>query len=52
MSASLKRTDHFTNRHIGPSDSDISEMLSQIGVASLDELVDNTVPTAIRLDHR
>jgi glycine dehydrogenase len=41
--------DIFENRHIGPSDSDISEMLSKIGVQSLDELIDRTIPANIRL---
>jgi glycine dehydrogenase len=39
----------FTNRHIGPSEKDISEMIAKIGVESLDELIDKIVPTDIRL---
>ena len=42
--------DTFVQRHIGPSESDIETMLDLIGVDSLDTLVDQTVPHAIRLD--
>src|SRR5436853_488121 len=44
----LKPLDSFVDRHIGPSDADIREMLSVIGVSSLDELVSRTVPENIR----
>ena len=40
---------NFTQRHIGPRESDISKMLSKIGCSSIDELIDKTVPAAIRL---
>jgi glycine dehydrogenase len=39
----------FQKRHNGPSEQDLKKMLSTIGVASLDELMDLTVPPAIRL---
>ncbi|HEY7088525.1 MAG TPA: aminomethyl-transferring glycine dehydrogenase subunit GcvPA, partial [Tepidisphaeraceae bacterium] len=39
----------FIPRHIGPSDEDIKQMLELIGAKSLDELIDQTVPEAIRL---
>ncbi len=38
----------FVRRHIGPGGDDIQHMLSAVGVASLDELMDQTVPSAIR----
>jgi glycine dehydrogenase len=41
--------DNFTTRHIGPRDTDIDEMLSTIGVNSLEQLVDEIVPAGIRL---
>ena len=44
---SLEQTDDFVTRHIGPRDADISSMLREIGVASLGELINNTVPSAI-----
>jgi glycine dehydrogenase len=39
----------FTSRHIGPNENEMNEMLRTIGVGSLDELVDKTVPSAIRM---
>jgi len=41
--------DTFTRRHIGPSESEQAEMMKFIGVSSLSELVDKTVPPSIRL---
>ncbi|MEI7523050.1 MAG: aminomethyl-transferring glycine dehydrogenase [Mariniphaga sp.] len=41
--------DKFVSRHIGPREEDIQEMLKVIGVATLDELIDQTVPANIRL---
>jgi glycine dehydrogenase len=46
----LKPSDTFISRHIGPSEAEIGAMLSVIGCASLEELVDQTVPAAIRMD--
>lgn len=40
--------DQFTNRHIGPNAEETAEMLRAIGVDSLDQLIDETVPPAIR----
>ena len=40
----------FAHRHIGPSPSEITEMLSVIGTSSVDSLIDLTVPPAIRLN--
>ncbi|MFT3737896.1 MAG: aminomethyl-transferring glycine dehydrogenase [Breznakibacter sp.] len=42
-------TDMFVSRHIGPRDHEIDEMLKVVGVSSLDELIDQTVPASIRL---
>jgi len=39
----------FVKRHIGPSPDDIQQMLEVMGLATLDVLVDQTVPKAIRL---
>ena len=39
----------FIGRHIGPQPADIDKMLKVLGVASLDELIDRTVPAAIQL---
>ena len=40
--------DFANRRHIGPSPSEMSEMLAALGVDSLDQLIDQTVPEAIR----
>ena len=44
----LRSTDHFVNRHIGPNAEQVTEMLNTIGVKSLDELIDQTIPSSIR----
>jgi glycine dehydrogenase len=41
--------DNFEQRHIGPGDSDIQAMLELLGFASLEDLIDKTVPASIRL---
>ncbi len=38
----------FVHRHIGPSPADVTKMLETIGVSSIDELIEQTVPNAIR----
>ncbi|HRD56769.1 MAG TPA: aminomethyl-transferring glycine dehydrogenase [Ferruginibacter sp.] len=38
----------FTNRHIGSSEAETAAMLKTIGVSSIDELIEKTVPAAIR----
>jgi glycine dehydrogenase len=40
--------DSFAARHIGPTDDDVKEMVAVLGYASLDDLIDATVPAAIR----
>jgi glycine dehydrogenase len=42
----------FADRHIGLSKSERKEMLAEIGVSSIDELVDLTVPSQIRLQSK
>jgi glycine cleavage system P protein (glycine dehydrogenase) len=43
--------DAFERRHIGPRDADITEMLRVVGAPSLEALVDEVVPPAIRTGH-
>lgn len=43
-------TERFVNRHIGPRDSEIAEMLKAVGVKSVDELIEQTVPKGIHMD--
>ena len=38
----------FSSRHIGPTQGEISDMLSFLGVKSLDALIDSVVPSAVR----
>lgn len=46
----LQHPDRFVNRHLGPSAVDLDAMLSSIGVESLDQLIDETIPAHIRLE--
>ena len=41
--------DKFVNRHIGPRPQEIDHMLKKVGVSTLDELIEQTVPADIRL---
>ena len=40
--------DSFISRHIGPNEAEIAQMLHAIGCSSLDGLIDETIPEAIR----
>ncbi len=44
----LEPSDRFVPRHLGPSEADRREMLAALGCASMDQLIDQTVPEAIR----
>ena len=41
----------FLQRHIGPNEKEIKEMLAIIGVDSVDALISKTIPDNIRLKH-
>lgn len=41
-------TDLFKNRHIGLSDADKGKMLAELGLNTIDELIDQTIPMNIR----
>jgi glycine dehydrogenase len=41
--------DSFVPRHVGPSEAEIREMLATVGYSTLDDLIDATIPEAIRL---
>jgi len=45
-----KQSAEFSHRHIGPDENETTEMLATIGVSSLEELIDKTIPTGIRLN--
>lgn len=42
-------TKKFSERHIGPRENDVKNMLSAIGVSSIEELINQTIPAKIRL---
>jgi glycine dehydrogenase len=42
--------DQFVNRHNGPSEKDVQDMLQKIDAPSLAALIDQTIPAAIRLE--
>jgi len=46
----LMPADRFVKRHIGPRSHDVSAMLAEMGLDSLDELVEQAIPAAIRMD--
>ncbi len=45
----LHASDPFPERHIGPREDDVRAMLETLGLGSLDELIDRTVPASIRM---
>jgi glycine dehydrogenase len=49
MKININNREQFINRHIGPDDAQREQMLDTIGVSSLDQLIDETVPGNIRL---
>jgi glycine dehydrogenase len=46
-----QQSGEFIPRHIGPNEADTTKMLKKIGVESVDKLIRNTVPPAIRMNH-
>ncbi len=49
MSLFEAQSKEFQQRHIGPDENQTKDMLKTISVSSLDELIDKTVPPAIRM---
>ncbi|KAI3372626.1 hypothetical protein L3Q82_023106 [Scortum barcoo] len=47
----LPRHDDFAERHIGPGEREKREMLDVLGLETMDQLIENTVPASIRM-HR
>ncbi|RTY95579.1 glycine dehydrogenase (aminomethyl-transferring) [Flavobacterium sp. GSN2] len=43
------KTDAFALRHIGPRENDLEHMLKTIGAATLEQLIQETIPSDIRL---
>ena len=48
--ARLEAPDSFVGRHIGPDEAETDAMLAAIGAATLEDLIAQTVPAAIRAD--
>ncbi len=49
MSLFEQQSNEFIPRHIGPNVADAKKMLKKIGTESLEQLISNTVPPAIRM---
>jgi glycine dehydrogenase len=43
-----KQSNEFAQRHIGPNEQETTEMLQEIGMSSLEELINKTIPPAIQ----
>lgn len=50
MQINLSNALKFESRHNGPTEAEIAEMLEKIGASSLEELINQTVPTSIQLE--
>lgn len=50
MSIDFKK-EHFLHRHIGPDKDQTQKMLSTIGVSSIEQLINETIPEGIRLQN-
>src|SRR6267142_3787157 len=48
VEAAIPSAESFVPRHVGPDERDVAEMLKTLGLASLDALIDATVPRKIR----
>ena len=49
MNLFQNQSTEFHQRHIGPNETEVQEMLETIGVNSVAELIDKTVPASIRI---
>src|ERR1700710_2045348 len=49
MNLSELQSNEFAGRHIGPDENETTEMLKVVGVKSIDELINKTVPSSIRI---
>ena len=50
MNLYQKQQQEFIGRHIGPDAGETAEMLATIGMQSVDQLIEKTVPNSIRLE--
>ncbi len=49
MKLDVTQLERFDTRHNGPDDEQVHAMLESIGLTSLDELIDQTIPASIRM---
>ncbi|PZP41930.1 MAG: glycine dehydrogenase (aminomethyl-transferring), partial [Pseudopedobacter saltans] len=52
MNLFLAEASAFERRHIGPNEHETKEMLDLIGISSIKELIDKTIPESIRLTRK
>ena len=50
MNNPILQDDKFQSRHLGPADEDLNAMLQTIGADSLDALIDETIPSSIKME--
>ena len=51
MSLFESQSKEFQHRHIGPNENQTKEMLKTTGISSINELINRTVPSGIRMQH-
>jgi len=52
MNFNLNTSSNFVKRHIGPTSSQMEEMLKVIGLKNVDDLISETIPRSIRLEKK
>lgn len=52
MNLFLAEATEFERRHIGPNEQETKDMLATIGIASIKELIDKTIPENIRVNEK
>ena len=50
MNLFAQQDTEFQRRHIGPNENEVKEMLTTIGVESIEELINKTIPPSIHLE--
>src|SRR3954465_659415 len=50
MNLFAQQDTEFERRHIGPDETEVKEMLTTIGVESIEELINKTIPPSIHLE--
>jgi glycine dehydrogenase len=51
MSNHINQTELFSDRHNGPDQKEIEQMLKEVGARSLDDFIDSVIPRQIRSNH-